>query len=125
MAGPRAFHHDRRGEGSESIYQRRRHWYAASGIPQRALAQFGGIESDVPLFSLGIEVDEFERKGRSLVQGGLHLNGLAMCFDDVLDDRQPQSGASGMAGAAFVHAVEALVNAVEVFFGDANAVVFV
>ena len=47
-----------------------------------------------------------------------------MRFDDVLDDCQPQSGASGLAGAAFVHAVEALVNAVEVFFGDANAVVF-
>ena len=47
-----------------------------------------------------------------------------MGFDDVLDDGQTQSRTTRVPGAAFVDAVEALVNAVEVLFGNADAVVF-
>src|SRR5574337_1762984 len=46
-----------------------------------------------------------------------------MARQDVLDDRQPQSGAAGLARAPAIHAVEALGQARNVFRGDADTVV--
>lgn len=52
-----------------------------------------------------------------------HTNRLAVGFHDVLHDGQPQAGASTVARAAFIHAVEAIEEVGQVLFGDADAIV--
>src|SRR3954451_23090055 len=47
----------------------------------------------------------------------------AVVLHGVLDDRESEAGAAGVAGAGLIHPEEALEHAVEVFFRDAFALV--
>ncbi|MNY80522.1 hypothetical protein D3C86_2216040 [compost metagenome] len=46
-----------------------------------------------------------------------------MGFDNFPGNGQPQTGASHVAGAGFIHPVEPVEDPAQIFFGDADAVV--
>ena len=53
----------------------------------------------------------------------LDVDAAAVQLDQVLDDRQPEAGAAGIAGARLVHAVEPLEDARQILVGNARTFV--
>lgn len=62
-------------------------------------------------------------KNGSLSHGTLDGYGSPVAFDDVFGDGQTQSGATLFPGSGFVHSIEALKDARQMFFGDADTAI--
>ena len=62
-------------------------------------------------------------KGRSLAWRACDPDVASMGLDDVFYDREPEPGASGVAGSVLMDAVESLEDVGLVIGGDAGAVV--
>lgn len=61
------------------------------------------------------------RHGSTHAGMALHLNGTIMPLHNMLGDGQPQTGAPGLLGTAFVHPVKPLKNPSLVLSGNADA----